>query len=256
MNELKIFTFEGTEVRTIERDGEPWFVGKDVAEILGYAKARNAIATHVDEDDKKEAPIQGDLGGVQKMTIINESGLYSLILSSKLPTAKKFKHWVTSEVLPAIRKHGAYNATFADLSPQLQYLITLEQRQNELEKRVSDCETKLESDRSRTIEETFGYGRISGTLRNEISKAVKVRAIDICRYADTYDKVGKRVISSIYKAIQKKFGVSSYMDLPFNRYEDTIIFIGCYEPDAKLTVAITKATPKPDMSFLTMLSEN
>lgn len=88
--------------------GEPWFVGKDVASVLGYAKTRNAIANHVDDDDKKDAPIQGALGGEQNMTIINESGLYSLILSSKLPTAKKFKHWVTSEVLPTIRKHGAY----------------------------------------------------------------------------------------------------------------------------------------------------
>lgn len=109
MNELQIFKNpEFGEIRTVEVNNEPWFVGKDVASALGYAKTRNAIATHVDDDDKKDAPIQGVLGGEQNMTIINESGLYSLILSSKLPTAKKFKHWVTSEVLPTIRKHGAY----------------------------------------------------------------------------------------------------------------------------------------------------
>ena len=109
MNELQIFKNpEFGEIRTVEVNNEPWFVGKDVASVLGYAKTRNAIATHVDDDDKKDAPIQGPLGGEQNMTIINESGLYSLILSSKLPTAKKFKHWVTSEVLPTIRKHGAY----------------------------------------------------------------------------------------------------------------------------------------------------
>lgn len=107
--EILKFTFEGTEeIRAIQIDGEPWFVGKDVAEILGYKKARNAISTHVDEEDKKDAPIQGPLGGKQSMTIINESGLYSLILSSKLPTAKKFKRWVTSVVLPSIRKHGMF----------------------------------------------------------------------------------------------------------------------------------------------------
>ena len=89
-------------------DNEPYFVGKDVATILGYAKTRNAIATHVDDEDKKDAPIQGDFGGTQLMTLINESGLYNLILSSKLPNAKKFKRWVTEEVLPFIRKHGAY----------------------------------------------------------------------------------------------------------------------------------------------------
>ena len=89
MNE--IFNFKGQEVRTVTINGEPYFVGKDVADILGYAKARNAIASHVDEEDKKDAPIQGTLGGTQNMTIINESGLYSLILSSKLPQAKEFK---------------------------------------------------------------------------------------------------------------------------------------------------------------------
>lgn len=105
---LQLFAFEGSQVRALEIKNEPWFVGKDVANILGYKKARNAIAQHVDDEDKKEAPIQGTLGGTQSMTIINESGLYSLILSSKMPNAKKFKHWVTSEVLPTIRKHGAY----------------------------------------------------------------------------------------------------------------------------------------------------
>ncbi|TVV14594.1 phage repressor protein/antirepressor Ant [Lactobacillus jensenii] len=105
---LRLFQFEEQNVRTLVIDDEPYFVGKDVAEILGYAKPRNAISVHVDDEDKKDAPIQGPLGGVQTMTMVNESGLYSLILSSKLPTAKKFKRWVTSEVLPTIRKHGAY----------------------------------------------------------------------------------------------------------------------------------------------------
>lgn len=107
--QIKIFQNEEFgQVRVLEINGEPWLVGKDVAEALGYAKPRNAIATHVDNEDKKGAPIQGNLGGIQEMTVINESGLYSLILSSKLPTAKKFKRWVTSEVLPSIRKTGSY----------------------------------------------------------------------------------------------------------------------------------------------------
>ena len=109
MNELQVFkNQEFGSVRTLTLNDEPWFVGKDVAEALGYSKARNAIATHIDSEDKKDAPIQGTLGGVQEMTVINESGLYSLVLSSKLPSAKKFKRWVTSEVLPALRKTGQY----------------------------------------------------------------------------------------------------------------------------------------------------
>lgn len=107
-NEIKVF--ENTEfgsVRGIEINGEPWLVGKDVAKILGYSNTRDAISKHVDDEDKGVAKCD-TLGGVQDLTIINESGLYSLILSSKLPKAKRFKHWVTSEVLPTIRKTGGY----------------------------------------------------------------------------------------------------------------------------------------------------
>lgn len=109
-NEIILFKHEEFgEIRTLNIDGEPWFVGKDIAEVLGYAKARNAIATHVDEEDKTPALIRGGCStGSQTTTIINESGLYSLILSSKLPSARKFKRWVTSEILPSLRKHGAY----------------------------------------------------------------------------------------------------------------------------------------------------
>ena len=108
MNELQIFNSpEFGQVRTVTIDGEPWFIAKDVATALGYSNTRDAIAKHVDDDDKNTVVIR-DGKGNPNQTIINESGLYSLVLSSKLPTAKKFKHWVTSEVLPTIRKHGGY----------------------------------------------------------------------------------------------------------------------------------------------------
>ena len=109
MNELKIFENpEFGKVRTMEINGEPYFVGKDVAEILGYERPAKAILDRVDNEDKDEVPIKDSIGRMQNTAIINESGLYSLILSSKLPKAKEFKRWVTSEVLPSIRKHGAY----------------------------------------------------------------------------------------------------------------------------------------------------
>jgi anti-repressor protein len=108
MNEIKTFTNkEFGAIRTVVIDDEPWFVGKDVAAALGYSDQNKAISMHVDSDDKlndKTSSSLGQRGG----WLINESGMYSLILSSKLPTAKRFKHWVTSEVLPTIRKHGAY----------------------------------------------------------------------------------------------------------------------------------------------------
>lgn len=118
-NELRVWNFEDSRVRTLEIEGKPYFVGKDVAEVLGYAKPRNAIAKHIDDEDKKDAPIQGDLGGIQQMTLINESGLYSLILSSKMPNAKKFKRWVTSEVLPSIRRTGLYATDELIANPDL-----------------------------------------------------------------------------------------------------------------------------------------
>ena len=110
MNELKIFKNpEFGQIRSIEIDGLPYFLGKDVAEILGYAEPRSAISKKVDDEDRGVAKMETP-SGMQEMTIINESGLYSLILSSKLESAKKFKRWVTSEVLPTIRKQGYYTA--------------------------------------------------------------------------------------------------------------------------------------------------
>lgn len=108
-NKIQIFKNEKFgEVRTINKDGEAWFVGKDVAEVLGYVNTKDALAKHVDAEDKMGSQIATPSRGTQTMTIINESGLYSLILSSKLPQAREFKHWVTSEVLPQIRKTGGY----------------------------------------------------------------------------------------------------------------------------------------------------
>lgn len=109
MNEIQ--TFENEQfgsIRTMMIDGEPWFVGKDVASILGYGRATKATLDHVDSEDRDAVPIQDSIGRMQRTPIINESGLYSLFLSSKLPSAKDFKRWVTKEVLPSIRKHGAY----------------------------------------------------------------------------------------------------------------------------------------------------
>lgn len=109
MNELKIFeNAEFGQVRTVAIDNEPWFVGKDVADALGYSDTNKAVAMHVEEEDKKLNDKSSSSFGQRGATLINESGLYALIFGSKLESAKQFKHWVTSEVLPAIRKHGAY----------------------------------------------------------------------------------------------------------------------------------------------------
>lgn len=106
-NNLQLFNFENQQVRTLKINGEPWFVGKDVANILGYTHGARDINAHVEDEDRLKSQIR-TAGQMRDQIIINESGLYSLILASKMPNAKKFKRWVTSEVLPEIRKHGAY----------------------------------------------------------------------------------------------------------------------------------------------------
>lgn len=133
MQELQLFNFNGSNIRTLLIEDEPYFVGKDVAEVLGYSKPTDALAKHVDEDDSLKWGITDNLGRSQQTKIINESGMYSLVLSSKLPQAKEFKRWVTSEVLPTIRKHGAY-ATETKLEEMLndpQTMITTLQRLKE-----------------------------------------------------------------------------------------------------------------------------
>lgn len=136
--EIKIFKNpQFGAIRTMEKDGEPWFVGKDVAEVLGYSDTNQAIRKHVDEEDRLTRSFNGS-GQNRGMTIINESGLYSLILSSKLPTAKEFKRWVTSEVLPSIRKSGGYNAD-ATMQSVVQTLATMQrvlEAQQEINKKL------------------------------------------------------------------------------------------------------------------------
>lgn len=139
MNNIKIYeNIEFGKIRVEEIDNEPWFVGKDIAEILGYSDTNQAIRNHVDEEDKLIRNFNGS-GQNRNMIIINESGLYSLILSSKLPTAKKFKKWITSEVIPSIRKNGGYIANQENLSDDelmAKALIVAQNKINEREKTI------------------------------------------------------------------------------------------------------------------------
>lgn len=145
MDELKIFeNAEFGPIRTINQNGEIYFVGKDVAESLGYAKSRNAIAAHVADEDKKDAPIQGGCR-MQTMTIINESGLYSLIIGSKLGSAKRFKRWITSEVLPSIRKTGGYIAgqeSMSDAELMAKALLVAQRQIEERNKQIEQMQPK------------------------------------------------------------------------------------------------------------------
>lgn len=133
------------EIRVLEIENEPWFVGKDIAEVLGYKNTNDAMKKHIDDEDKGVAKCD-TLGGKQNLTIINESGLYSLILGSKLPNAKKFKRWVTNEVLPSIRKHGAYMTedTIEKALTSPDFLIQLATKLKEEQDKSKQLEDKLE----------------------------------------------------------------------------------------------------------------
>jgi anti-repressor protein len=194
MNNLKVFeNAEFGSVRTIEVNGAPYFVGKDVAEILGYSNTRKALIDHVDEEDKGVTKCD-TLGGIQDLTVINESGLYSLILSSKLPTAKKFKHWVTSEVLPAIRKTGLYATDELINNPdllikmatalkaerekakQLETVVAIKQQQiAELKPKADYVDNILKSKSLVTITQIAKDYGMSGTAFNKLLHKLKVQ---------------------------------------------------------------------------------
>lgn len=172
MNELKIFSNpEFGNVRIVTIDGEPWLVGKDVADDLGYQNGSRDINRHVDEEDKQKIMVFD--GNQDKETIIiNESGLYALVLSSKLPGAKRFKRWVTSEVLPTIRKTGSYGGVnLSNLSPELQVLINLEQRQKEQQKAIEDVNQRLDGIREIMCIHPDNWRRDCRKLLNKIAVA-------------------------------------------------------------------------------------
>lgn len=142
MNTPQIFNFEQNEVRTILVNDEPYFVGKDVASVLGYSNTKDALSRHVDLEDKTGSRIT-TTGQSREMIIINESGLYSLILKSKLPKAKKFKRWVTSEVLPTIRKTGSFTNVPQNFAQALRLAADLEEKNQLIEQQIAEYEPKI-----------------------------------------------------------------------------------------------------------------
>lgn len=181
MTDLQIFNSpEFGAIRTIEKDGEPWFVGKDVAVVLGYGDTDQALRKHIDDEDKLTRRFDGS-GQNRQMTIINESGLYSLVLSSKLPTAKKFKRWVTNEVIPSIRKHGAY-MTLETLEKVLLSPDTLMQlAQNlkyEQEKRKA-LEAQIESQKPAVLFTGAVETSKTSILIGELAKMLKQNGVNI-----------------------------------------------------------------------------
>lgn len=181
MNDLQIFNSpEFGAIRTIEKDGEPWFVGKDVAEVLGYSNTADAVQKHVDDDDKLTSQI-AIAGQNRNIIIINESGLYSLVLSSKLPGAKQFKRWITSEVIPSIRKHGGYLTPdkLEEVLLKPDTLIQLAQNlKAEQEKRMA-LEVKMEEQKPKVLFAESVEAAKTSILIGELAKLLKQNGINI-----------------------------------------------------------------------------
>jgi anti-repressor protein len=182
MNELQIFKNDQFgEIRTVEIGGEPWFVWKDIADKLGYSNPRDAIYKHVDPEDKGASRI-ATTSGEQDMTIINESGLYSLVLSSKLPTAKQFKRWVTSEVIPSIRKHGGYihgQETMTDAELMAKALLVANRQIEERQKRIDTLEEKAKLDAPKVLFASAVETAKTSILVGDLAKILKQNGVDI-----------------------------------------------------------------------------
>jgi prophage antirepressor-like protein len=223
MNDLQIFNSEEFgEIRTVTIDNEPWFVGKDVAEALEYNEPHKAISRHVDEDDRMKHPVNDSTGRNQEVWIINESGVYALTFGSKLESAKRFKHWVTSEVLPTIRKTGGYQVP-ATTSGQIQLLA---QGYTEMNERIENVEGKVYS-----LENDMP---LYGCEIEEVSKHVKRRVVNVLGGKDSEaykdSSVRGQVFSDIYTQIKREYGlVSSYKSIKRKYLADVHDFIDCYE---------------------------
>ena len=229
MNELQIFNNEEFgKVRSLIIDNEPWFIGKDVATDLGYQNGSRDINRHVDEEDRRKVMVFD--GKQNKETIvINESGLYALVFGSKLPNAKKFKHWVTSEVLPTLRKTGSYAKVPTD--PRELLMLTIKaheqtaQRVDALEEKVSDLEksTTIDSSQQYTLE------RIAKTTVISALGGIDSRA---------YQLMSRKLFSNIWRDYKKYFKLGSYRDTLKTDYENAKNYLESWSPEVNTSLKI------------------
>lgn len=182
MNQLQMFNFENNKIRILSIDEQPWFVGRDIATVLGYSKPQNAIQKHVDADDALKRGITDSLNRVQETTLVNESGLYSLILSSKLDSAKKFKRWVTSEVLPSIRKHSGYIATTEnddDASIMAKALLIANKTIESNKKKIIEQQLLIDAQKPKVLFAEAIQASETTILVGEFAKILKQNGIDV-----------------------------------------------------------------------------
>lgn len=228
MRSIQIFNNpEFGDIRTVDLNGEPWFVGKDIAAALGYGEGKslaNAVANHVDDVDKGVTEMMTP-GGMQKMVIVNESGVYSLIFGSKLEGAVRFKRWVTSEVLPTLRKTGSY--TMPKLSKEMQALFLLDQRTVQQDARLTALENTM----------TVDYGQ-QQTLKKAVGRVV-VEALGgktAPAYIDPH--VRGKLFSECNRDVQDWFRVNSVCNVPRKRYDEALDYIQRWKPSTNSAMQV------------------
>lgn len=231
MNNLEIFKNEEFgEIRTVEIDNEIYFVGRDIAKVLAYGEPHKAIMRHVDEEDRMKYPILSE-GGTQETWLINESGLYSLILSSKLPNAKKFKHWVTSEVLPSIRKHGKYEMPknpFETLKLMFDVVEDHEQKIDNMSKDIIDIKENAPLNPGE-------YNYIGGLITSKVRKIVEEELG--LKYHENRD-VKKELFKSINGEIKKITGIDTRSQLKQKDFKMVKDFVQNWEPSKATLIVI------------------
>lgn len=223
MNNIQIFKYENNDVRTVELNGEPWFVLKDVCAVLGLGTV-SKVADRLDADEKGMNQIHTP-GGMQDVTVINESGLYNVILRSDKPEAKPFRKWVTSEVLPSIRKTGSY--TVPKLSKEMQALFLLDQRTVQQEQRITALENNMVVD----------YGQ-QHALRKAVSRAV-ITALggkDAPAYINPHSR--GRMYSECNNDVQSWFRVNSVCNIPRKRYDEAMDYIQRWKPSTNSVMEV------------------
>lgn len=219
MNSLQIFNSEEFgEIRTIEIDGKPYFVGTDVAKALGYSNPRKAILDHCKGVTKRDTPTSS---GVQSMSYINEGDLYRLIMKSKLPSAEKFESWVMDEVLPAIRKTGSYQKPMT-VAEQIQLLA---QGNQDHEERIEKLENTMTID--------YGQQKYLGDL---VSRVV----IEVLggKKSNAYDEIGKKVFAECNRDVKTYFDVNARNNIPKLRYQEAVEYIKEWTPCANTKIMI------------------
>lgn len=237
-DKIQSFEFEGKEVRTLKIDDEPWFVGKDLAEILGYSNTRDALSRHVEPEDKGVAKLD-TLGGKQNQTVVNESGMFSLILSSSLPNAKKFKRWVTSEVLPTIRKTGSYQLP---QTPEGQIRLLLESSVH-TDERLTNVEEDIDLLKNKS--------EIDSTQRFQLQKARNKRAIEVCGGKDSnfYKTRSRKVFMELAHDFKEYFEIPRYDALRKEDFDKAIEFVDGWYPSVLLKRDIDEVNAQTNLDI-------